>query len=174
MLLPCSPQTSFWGLLEFQQGEDEQPSLNMTTLDHVVATHQSEWVSFSEEPLFSAPSEGATEEHFPGSSSSSDPSESSSGENPAVDGGCQDLSHSEQDDSSEKMGLISEATTPPGSPVQPTPDLASAISNWVQFEDDTPWRSTSPPHKETGELGRKSRRGLALYRLLKGFPVRGL
>lgn len=120
----------------------------MTTLDHVVATHQSEWVSFSEEPLFPAPSEGATEEHFPGSSSSLDPSESSSGENPAVDGGCQDLSHSEQDDSSEKMGLISEATTPPGSPVQPTPDLASAISNWVQFEDDMPWSNTSPPHNE--------------------------
>ncbi|XP_006987333.2 stonin-2 isoform X1 [Peromyscus maniculatus bairdii] len=121
----------------------------MTTLDHVIATHQSEWVSFSEEPLFPTPSEGAAEEHFPGLSSSSDPSESSSGENPAVDGGCQDLSHSEQDDSSEKMGLISESTTPPGSPVQPTPDLASAISNWVQFEDDTPWSTTSPPHKET-------------------------
>ncbi|XP_051052107.1 stonin-2 [Phodopus roborovskii] len=121
----------------------------MTTLDHVIATHQSEWVSFSEEPLFPAPSEGVTEEHFPGSSSSSDPSESSSGENPAVDGGCQDLSHSEQDDSSEKMGLISESTTPPGSPVQPTPDLASAISNWVQFEDDTSWGNSSPPHKET-------------------------
>lgn len=66
-----------------------------------------------------------------------------------MDEGSQDLSHSEQDDSSEKMGLISEAASPPGSPVQPTPDLASAISNWVQFEDDTPWSSTSPPHKET-------------------------
>ncbi|XP_042548532.1 stonin-2 [Dipodomys spectabilis] len=121
----------------------------MTTLDHVIATHQSEWVSFNEEPLFLVPSEGGTEEHFPELSSSSGPSESSSGENHVVDGVSQDLSHSEQDDSSEKMGLISEAASPPGSPEQPPPDLASAISNWVQFEDDTPWASTSPSHKET-------------------------
>ncbi|XP_059229567.1 stonin-2 isoform X2 [Mustela nigripes] len=121
----------------------------MTTLDHVIATHQSEWVSFNEEPLFPVPSEGGTEEHVPAPSSYSDQSESSSGENHVVDGGCQDLSHSEQDDSSEKLGLISEATSPPGSPEQPSPDLASAISNWVQFEDDTPWASTSSPQKET-------------------------
>lgn len=97
---------------------------------------------------------GATEGHLPGRSSSSDQSESSSGENHVVDGGSQDLSHSEQDDSSEKMGLISEGASPPGSPEQPPPDLASAISNWVQFEDDTPWTSTSPPPpKETGGTG---------------------
>ncbi|KAM4853189.1 stonin-2 isoform 1-T4 [Thomomys bottae] len=121
----------------------------MTTLDHVIAANQSEWVSFNEEPLFLVPSEGGTEEHFPELSSSSDPSESSSGENHVVDGVSQDLSHSEQDDSSEKMGLISEAASPPGSPEQPPPELASAISNWVQFEDDTPWASTSSSHKET-------------------------
>ncbi|XP_039112958.1 stonin-2 isoform X2 [Hyaena hyaena] len=123
----------------------------MTTLDHVIATHQSEWVSFNEESLFPVPSEGGTEDHLPGPSSYSDRSESSSGENHVVHGGSQELSHSEQDDSSEKLGLISEAASPPGSPKQPPPDLASAISNWVQFEDDTPWASTSPPHKETRE-----------------------
>ncbi|XP_006864813.1 PREDICTED: stonin-2 [Chrysochloris asiatica] len=121
----------------------------MTTLDHVIATHQSEWVSFNEEPPYPVSSEGGTEEHLPGLSSSSDQSESSSGENQVVDGGSQDLSPSEQDDSAEKIGLISQAASPPGSPEQPTPDLASAISNWVQFEDDTPWTSTSPPQKET-------------------------
>nr|XP_055159629.1 stonin-2 isoform X2 [Nyctereutes procyonoides] len=121
----------------------------MTTLDHVIATHQSEWVSFNEEPLFPVPSEGGTEEHLPALSSYSDQSESSSGENHVADVGSQELSHSEQDDSSEKLGLISEATSPPGSPEQPPPDLASAISNWVQFEDDTPWASTSPSQKET-------------------------
>nr|XP_019586672.1 PREDICTED: stonin-2 isoform X3 [Rhinolophus sinicus] len=99
---------------------------------------------------FTAPGKWGTEEHLPGLSSSSDQSESSSGENQVVDGGSQDLSHSEQDDSSEKMGLISEAATPSGSPEQPPSDLASAISNWVQFEDDTPWASMSPTHKETG------------------------
>ncbi|XP_071463732.1 stonin-2 isoform X2 [Marmota flaviventris] len=122
----------------------------MTTLDHVIATHQSEWVSFNEEPLFSVPSEGGTEEHLPVLSSSSDQSETSSGENHVVDGASQDLSHSEQDDSSEKMGLIPEVASPPESPEQPSLDLASAISNWVQFEDDTPWASTSPSPKETG------------------------
>ncbi|XP_047392951.1 stonin-2 isoform X1 [Sciurus carolinensis] len=121
----------------------------MTTLDHIIATHQSEWVSFNEEPLFPVPSEGVTEEHLPVLSTSSDQSESSSGENHVVDGASQDLSHSEQDDSSEKMGLISEVASPPESPEQPSPDLASAISSWVQFEDDTPWVSTSPSSKET-------------------------
>lgn len=71
-----------------------------------------------------------------------------------VDGGSQDLSPSEHDDSSEKMGLISEAASPPLSHEQPPPDLASAISSWVQFEDDTPWASTLPPHKEAGGTGR--------------------
>lgn len=95
-----------------------------------------------------------------------------------MDEGSQDLSHSEQDDSSEKMGLISEAASPPGSPVQPTPDLASAISSWVQFEDDTPWSNTSPPHGETGELGTRLRKALGWNRLWKGLcrkrPVRFL
>ncbi|KAM9645695.1 stonin-2 isoform 2-T4 [Trichechus inunguis] len=121
----------------------------MTTLDHVIATRQSEWVSFSEESPYPVSSEGGTEEQLPGLSSSSDQSETSSGENQVVEGGSQDLSPSEQDDSSEKIGLISEAASPAGSPEQPTPDLASAISNWVQFEDDAPWASTSPLHKET-------------------------
>ncbi|XP_049755731.1 stonin-2 isoform X4 [Elephas maximus indicus] len=121
----------------------------MMTLDHVIATHQSEWVSFNEESLHPISSEGGTEEHLPRLSSSSDQSESSSGENHVVDGGSQDLFPLEQDDSSEKIGLISEAASPPGSPEKPIPDLASAISNWVQFEDDTPWTTTSPPHKET-------------------------
>uniref|UniRef100_H0WRL9 Stonin-2 n=1 Tax=Otolemur garnettii TaxID=30611 RepID=H0WRL9_OTOGA len=133
------------------QCEDDQCLPSMTTLDHVIATHQSEWVSFNEEPLFATPSKGGTEEHLPALSSSSDQSENSSAENHVVDGGSQDLSPSEQDDSSEKMGLISEAASLPGTPEQPLPDLASAISSWVQFEDDMPWASTSPPHKETGE-----------------------
>ncbi|KAG8514392.1 Stonin-2 [Galemys pyrenaicus] len=127
----------------------------MTTLDRVIATHQSEWVSFNEEPLFPGPSEGGTEEHLPGLSSSSDQSESSCGDSHLADGGAQDLSPSEQDDASEKMGLISEAASPPGSPEQSPPDLASAISNWVQFEDDTPWSSTLPPPKETGRTSGK-------------------
>lgn len=121
----------------------------MTTLDHVIAAHKAEWVSFNEEPISPAPSEGAMEEYLPGLSSSSEPSESSSGEHPMGDGGSQDLSHSEQDDSSEKMGLISEAASPPGSPEQPPPDLASAISGWVQFEDDTSWANPSPLQKDT-------------------------
>lgn len=120
----------------------------MTTLDHVIAAHQAEWVSFNEEPLFPASSEGAPEEYLQGLSSSSEPSESSSTEPPIGDGASQDLSHSEKDDSSEKMGLISEAASPPGSP-----DLASAISGWVQFEDDTSWANLSPIQKGTGGTG---------------------
>ena len=97
---------------------------------------------------------GGPKEHLPGASSSSDQSESSSGEHHALDGGSQDLSHSEHDDSSEKLGLISEAASPPGSPEQRPPELVSAISGWVQFEDDAPWASSSPPPKEAGGTGR--------------------
>ena len=71
-----------------------------------------------------------------------------------MDGGSQDLSHSEHDDSSEKLGLISEAASPPGSPEQRPPDLVSAVSSWVQFEDDAPWASSSPPPKEAVGTGR--------------------
>lgn len=37
----------------------------MTTLDHVIATQQSEWVSFNEDPLFPVPPEGKECFHFP-------------------------------------------------------------------------------------------------------------
>lgn len=121
----------------------------MTTLSNVIATHQSEWVSFNEESLFPVTSEGGPENLVTGLSSSSERSESSSGENQTVDGESQDLSHSEQGDSSEKLGLISGPSSPPDNLVQPKPDLASAISTWVQFEEDTQWTSTLTTHKET-------------------------
>ncbi|XP_001366942.2 stonin-2 isoform X1 [Monodelphis domestica] len=121
----------------------------MTTLSNVIATHKSEWVSFNEESLFPVPSEGGSENLLTEPSSSSDRSESSSGENQTVDGESQDFSQSEQGDSSEKLGLISDPPSPSENLVQPKPDLASAISSWVQFEEDTPWTSTLPAHKET-------------------------
>lgn len=121
---------------------------------------------------------GGPKEHLPGASSSSDQSESSSGEHHALDGGSQDLSHSEHDDSSEKLGLISEAASPPGSPEQRPPDLVSAISGWVQFEDDAPWASSSPPPKEAGGTGRPGeglgRIGMEICASQGCFPKRGL
>ncbi|XP_020834631.2 stonin-2-like [Phascolarctos cinereus] len=130
----------------------------MTTLSNVIATHQSEWVSFTEESLFPVTSEGGPENLVTGLSSSSDRSESSSGENQTVDGESQDLSHSEQGDSSEKLGLISEPSSPPDNVMQPKSDLASAISTWVQFEEDTQWTSTLTTHKETGEAGQNCKK----------------
>lgn len=95
-----------------------------------------------------------------------------------MDGGSQDLSHSEHDDSSEKLGLISEAASPPGSPERRPPDLVSAISSWVQFEDDAPWASSSPPPKEAGGTGRPGeglgRVGTEVCASQGCFPKRGL
>ncbi|XP_044520921.1 stonin-2 [Gracilinanus agilis] len=123
----------------------------MTTLSNVIATHKSEWVSFNEESLFPVTSEGGSENLLTEPSSSSDRSESSSGENQTVDGESQDFSQSEQGGSSEKLGLISEPPSPSDNLVHPKPDLASAISTWVQFEEDTPWTSTLPAHRETAK-----------------------
>lgn len=47
-----------------QHCENDQHLPSMTTLDHIIATQQSEWVSFNEDPLFPVPSEGKECFHF--------------------------------------------------------------------------------------------------------------
>ncbi|XP_028927569.1 stonin-2 isoform X1 [Ornithorhynchus anatinus] len=123
----------------------------MTSLDNVIATNQSEWVSFNDEPHFPISSEGDPEELLARRSSSSDRSESSSGEVRAGDGESPDTSHSEQDAALEKLPLVSRTTSPLENPVQSQPGLASAISTWVQFEDES-WTGTLSTHQEAAPL----------------------
>lgn len=72
-------------------------------------------------------------------------------EHHALDGGSQDLSHSEHDDSSEKQASSRLASREPR---QRPPHLVSAISGWVQFEDDAPRAAHHHLPKEAGGTGR--------------------
>ncbi|XP_066484127.1 stonin-2 isoform X2 [Tiliqua scincoides] len=117
----------------------------MTSLANVIASQQTEWVSFSDGLVLPVTTQGQPEDPLEGFLSSSDTSSEGTRN---LDGELQIATQAELGDATDKTAEDPAFTCLFENDQTAKPDPSSSFSTWVQFEEE-PWTTTSPEYTHT-------------------------